>query len=170
MAASPEAEVMLALVSVLSAGLAGAPPGDWSYLRPPVVRRAPLPPPGTQMKKDECPVVYVVPGQGSQMSPGDFDMAAQSVAYRYDFNVDVIGIVFRDATTDVLADDERLNLRRHVIHVLLENRHLGGLSKDGLIVGLRPEVVDEGDLAPAALFGLPVTVPLAQSYATPVAA
>lgn len=170
MAESAEVEVMRQLTLVLEAGLAEAPPGDWSYVRTPTVRRAPIPPPGSQMKSADCPVVYVVPGHGSQLGPGSFDVDSQRVSFRYDFNVEVIGVVFREAASGVLADDERLNLRSHVLHVLLEHRHLDGLSKDGLIVGGRPESVDDGDIAPAALFGLPITVPLVQSYPTPVAA
>jgi len=167
MAQSPEAEVLTALAATLETGLAGTPPGSWTYERPPDVRRAPLPPPGTQMKPGECPIVYVIPGAGSMLSGGHFNFALQQVSYRYDFHVDILGIVFREASAGVLADDERLNLRHHCATILMKNRHIGSLSKDGIIIGDgRAERVDEGEYAPAAIFVLPITIPLAQAYST----
>ena len=166
MAQSPEDEALDALAEALETGLAGTPPGAWAYVRPPDVRRAPIPPPGTQFPKDECPLVYVVPGKGSQLTQGHLDFATKILHCRYDFNVDIYGLVFREKTDEVLADTERLNLRRHVALVVAQNRHLGSLSPDGIVLGGRPEDVDLGEIAPAAMFMLPVTIPLKQQFAT----
>jgi len=176
MAQSPEVQVMVALCAALTAGLAAPPPGDWDYVQAPDVRRAPVPPEGQQVKPDECPILYVVPGQGSHFRadagvPSGYKPGAWAGTYM--FHVDLWGFVWRERDDAVLADDERLNLRSHVADIVMAHRHLGGLSRDGItFVGAgpdgrgRPEAMDIGTLAPAAFFVLPITIPIVQGFST----
>jgi hypothetical protein len=169
MAEPAEEQAIVALVAALETGLAAPPlaPGDWDYINTPLVRRAPLPPLGQQMKPDECPVLYVVPGQGSHLVP----VAVRGTvlprgAYTYNFNVDLHGFVHREPSDDVLADTERWRFRSHVADVVHANRYLGGLSREGIRFGDRPEAVDDGTLAPNAWFALPITIPLSLAFST----
>jgi hypothetical protein len=166
MADAPEELAIVALRDVLAAGLAEPPTGDWDYVHAPTVRRGPLPPVGQQMKADECPVLYVVAGQGSQLNPIAVDGKRERIAYRYDLHVDLHGCVFREPTDPILADTDRWRFRSHVADVLHAHRHLGGISRDGIRFGDRPEAVDNGEIAPNAWFVLPITIPLAQSFST----
>lgn len=163
MAEPHEEQAIVALVAALEAGLA-VPPAGWDYLNTPTVHRAPLPPLGQQMKPDECPRVYVVPGQASQFQGAG--VTGQRIAYTYAFNVDLHGFVHREPSSDVLADTERWRFRSHVADVVMANRYLGGLSRDGIRFGDRPEAVDQGELAPNAWFAFPITIPLSQAFST----
>jgi hypothetical protein len=166
MAEPAEEQAIVALVAALESGLADVGAVDWDYAHTPNVRRAPLPPLGQQMKADDCPVVYVVPGQDSGFQAGAYDGKRQRMSHRYDLHVDLHGCVFRESTGEVLADTERWRFRSHIADLVMRNRHLGGISTDGIRFGDRRERVDEGAVAPNAWFLLPITIPLSLAFAT----
>lgn len=165
-------QVMAAIVDVLS-GLSGVRPGGWEYVRTPSVKRGLLPP-GTQMRSDDLPRIYVVPGRATRLKR----VGAATHTYQVSLNVDIHGMIESDPTDlSVSAETWRWRLREDMLQTLHQNffqtlslnlplLNVSVGSAQDVILGERPEDVDSGELFPKVWWMVPITVWFLQSYAT----